>query len=199
MSAVVEHMGLVYRLVIAVDIANYSRLDMFDQSRIQARLDEVLARAARETGLDRADWDRQPRGDGELAVLPQDTDVAHVVAGFSARLAWELHKLRQSEPTEPRLRLRLAMHHGTMAPGRFGPVGAAPIVACRLLDAPVVRGQLTMSPDRDLVLVISGRLFDDVVLTRFNGLGPQGFQPFRVDVKGVGYDGYVKLVDGGER
>lgn len=179
--------GLVYRLVVAVDVEGYSKLDALDQSLVQARLSDVLDAAARNAGLDRDLWYRQVRGDGELAVLPADADAAWVVAHFTERLAAALAELRAAGTP---LRMRVAMHCGPLTAGAFGLVGDAPIVTCRLLDAKPVRDALATADD-DLVLVISQRLHDDVVRTRFHDLDPSRFRPTRCRVKNQVYSGYV--------
>ncbi|MBB5955972.1 class 3 adenylate cyclase [Saccharothrix tamanrassetensis] len=179
--------GLVYRLVVAVDVEGYSKLDALDQSLVQSRLGEVLDVAAHNAGLDRSQWYRQVRGDGELAVLPADADTASVLAHFTEEVARALRDLRAAGTP---LRMRLAMHCGTLTAGQFGLVGHAPIVTCRLLDSKVVRKALALG-EGDLVLVISERLFDDVVRTRFHELDPSRFRPTRFSVKGASYAGYV--------
>jgi len=179
--------GLVYRLVVAVDVEGYSKLDALDQSLVQTRLGEVLDTAARNAGLDRGRWYRQVRGDGELAVLPADVDAAWVIAHFTEQLDRALRELRGSGTP---LRVRLAMHCGALTAGRFGLVGHAPIVTCRLLDSRAARRALAAG-DGDLVLVISERLFDDVVRTRFHELDPSRFRATRFSVKGSGYAGYL--------
>lgn len=179
--------GLVYRLVVAVDVEGYSKLDALDQSLVQSRLSDVLDLAAHNAGLDRAHWYRQVRGDGELAVLPTDADAARVVAHFTEQLAAALSDLRTAGTP---LRMRVAMHCGPLTAGAFGLVGDAPIVTCRLLDAEVVRDELA-GADADLVLVISERLFVDVVLTRFHDLDASRFRPTAFEVKGVRYAGYL--------
>jgi class 3 adenylate cyclase len=177
---------LVYGLVIAVDIENFSRLDTLAQSSVQARLSRVLDMAASRACLERTKWHRQLRGDGELAVLPPDTDVAWVVADFPHQIGEEL-----KDGGHPRLRLRMAMHYGTLTAGDFGPVGDAPIVACRLLDARSTRRVLAAEPDSDVVLVVSQRLFEDVVTTRFHGLCPERFRQMKVSAKKSTYTGYL--------
>ncbi|MFD7655115.1 hypothetical protein ACFV4N_14165 [Actinosynnema sp. NPDC059797] len=179
--------GLVYRLVVAVDVEGYSKLDALDQSLAQSRLGEVLDLAAHDAGLDRSHWYRQVRGDGELAVLPADADTAWVIAHFTERLAANLADLRRAGTP---LRMRVAMHCGTLTAGKFGLVGDAPIVTCRLLDAKVARQELAATRS-DLVLVVSERLFDDVVRTRFHDLDPSRFRATRFRTKGVSYAGYL--------
>ena len=166
---------LVYGLVIAVDIQSFSRLDTLDQSLAQEQLRDVLDLAAQKSGLDRESWYRQPRGDGELAVLPSDTDVAWVVARFTDQLVDALRGLRSgADRSDLTLRLRVS-----------------PIVASRLLDSPMVRRTLSTETAVDLVLVISERLYHDVVRTRFHGLAADRFRPMRMSLKGVTYVGYV--------
>ncbi|MFC6089122.1 hypothetical protein [Saccharothrix lopnurensis] len=179
--------GLVYRLVVAVDVEGYSKLDALDQFLVQSRLGEVLDLAAQDAGLDRSHWYRQVRGDGELAVLPADADTAWVIAHFTERLAAHLADLRRAGTP---MRMRVAMHCGTLTAGRFGLVGDAPIVTCRLLDAKVARKELATTGS-DLVLVVSQRLFDDVVRTRFHDLDPSRFRATRFRAKGVSYAGYL--------
>jgi hypothetical protein len=187
-----QHGELVYGLVVAVDIENFGRVDTLGQLLLQTRLSQVLYLAASKANLDRERWYRQLRGDGELAVLPPDIDVAWVVAGFTECLNVALDQLRAARRHEPRLRLRMAMHHGTMTAGDFGPAGSAPIIACRLLDARVTRAALrTEATSGDLVLVISEQLYRDVVQTRFHGLAPERFRPIRTSAKGVTYAGYL--------
>jgi hypothetical protein len=188
---VIQHGELVYGLVLAVDIESFSRLDTLDQSLVQSRLNWVLDIAAGKASLDRDRWHRQLRGDGELAVLPAGSDVARIVADFTDHLAAALADARDSEPGEPPLRLRMAMHYGTLTNGHFGPVGHAPIVACRLLDAFAVRRTLRLASASDLVLVVSDRLYRDVVETRFHGLAPSQFRRMRVSVNGTTYVGYI--------
>jgi hypothetical protein len=182
---------LVYRLVVAVDIESYSKLNTLEQYEVQADLGDLLDKAATRAELDRGTWYREIRGDGELSVLPADTDVAWVVA----RLTWELERALSERTAHgvrrPPLRLRLAMHYGTLTQGRFGPVGQAPIVVSRLLDARVARKALAASTGRDLVLIVSAGLYPDVVETGFYGLDATRFTPVRVTVKGATYCGYL--------
>ncbi|HEV2779000.1 MAG TPA: hypothetical protein VGX25_06315 [Actinophytocola sp.] len=177
----------------AVDLEGFSKLGVLDQRMAQTRLGQVLERAATGAGLSRAGWYRQPRGDGELAILPGDTDVALVVAQFPHLLEQALRELRSDSVRHPRLRLRVAMHYEPLSAGEFGPVGSAPIVACRLLDARATKAALAADPAHDLVLVISEKLYDEVVTTRFHGLEPRRFRRMRATIKGVTYRGYLCL------
>ncbi|WP_199486963.1 hypothetical protein [Actinomadura logoneensis] len=200
---------LVYRLLLAVDIQGYSRLTARDQLAAQHDLAAVLDRAADAAGMRRADWSEQVGGDGELAMLPAGTAPAVVagdfVLGFEAALrevnaaraaavrdAVERHDPARGVPAfgDPRLRVRLALHHGTLTAGPFGPAGDAPVVVQRLLDSAPLR-RLLDDPRRDLAVVVSDAMFADVVRSGFCSLPESAFQPVRVTAKGAVFRGHL--------
>ncbi|MGK5559263.1 hypothetical protein ACSNOI_47470, partial [Actinomadura kijaniata] len=160
------------------DIQGYSKRNTAEQLRAQRQLNDALDAAARGTGLDRARWAKQVGGDGELATLPEDVDPAPVAGDFVVALAVALHEANTG--SGPRLRIRLALHHGTMTDGPFGPAGDAPIVVQRLLDAGPLRRLLADDPGRDVAYVVSDSLYADVVRTGFCALPPSVFTPVKV-------------------
>ncbi|GAA2082042.1 hypothetical protein [Actinomadura alba] len=180
-----------YRLLWAVDVEKYSRRDTRAQLLAQTELSEVLADAATAAGLDRGNWKTESRGDGELAVLPVHIDVAHAVGQFTRQMEVALADLNHGRPEPERLRLRLAMHYGTLTPGPFGYAGQAPIVASRLLDGRPLRRRLAEHPDQDLALAVSASLYDDVIMGGFCPLDPATFVPFRIAAKGATYRGLL--------
>lgn len=183
---------LMYRLVLAVDVEKYSARDAREQLRAQTDLRHTLSLAAQNVGLDRSSWYEQVSGDGELVVLPEDVDVSLVVGDFTRQLEMILGEFNRQRTAGTRLRLRVALHHGTLTPGPFGPAGDAPIVVSRLLDAKPVRRVLADQQDRDVALIVSQTLYQDVVRTGFCSLDPGEFQPVRVNAKGVLYHGFVQ-------
>lgn len=182
---------IVYRLLMAVDIQAYSKRDAREQLRTQQDLSGALDRAAAGIGLDRSRWTKQVGGDGELALLPDDVDLAPLVGQFPVLLAHGLGELNAGRGDRPRLRVRLALHYGTLTEGPFGPAGEAPIVVQRLLDSGKLRGVLKDQPDRDLAYAVSDSLYDDVVRTGFTRMAPGSFTAIRFRAKGVSYRGYV--------
>jgi len=150
---------LVYALVVAVDIEGFSRLGILEQAAVATRLKKVLDQAGRRARLVRTEWLLQSTGDGEVAVLPPGTDVSRVVAEFTHALTEELRR-----PGEPRLRVRVSMHHGALTGGAFGPVGDALVVARRLLDSTLARAALADHTGEEVVLVVSRSLYEDVVV-----------------------------------
>lgn len=182
---------IVYRLLLAVDIQAYSKRDAREQLRSQLDLSGALDRAAASIGLDRSRWARQAGGDGELALLPDEVDPAPLVGDFPMLLARELGTLNAARQDRPRLRVRLALHHGTLTDGPFGPAGEAPIVVQRLLDAGKLRRALKERPELDVAYALSDSLYDDVVRSGFTRLTPACFTAIRFTAKGVLYRGYV--------
>jgi hypothetical protein len=189
---VYSNVRLIYRLLLAVDVEKYSSRDAREQLRAQTDLRHILSLAAQNAGLDPSRWYEQVSGDGELVVLPDDVDVSAVVGDFTSQLELILSRFNRQRTGGRRLRLRVALHHGTLTPGPFGPAGDAPIVVSRLLDAKPLRRVLADQQDRDIALIVSQTLFQDVVRTGFCSLDPDAFQPVRVNAKGVQYHGFVQ-------
>ena len=68
--------SLAFRFLVAVDVAGFSQRSVAEQARAQDDLEIAMTQAAASVGLERERWYRQPRGDGELAVLPQGVNGA---------------------------------------------------------------------------------------------------------------------------
>ncbi|MGH3381512.1 MAG: hypothetical protein ACRDP6_42960 [Actinoallomurus sp.] len=189
-----DHDGerLDYRYLVAVDLAGFSKLSTRDQMAVQSVLHQVLDKAADHAQLNRQSWQRQAGGDGELAILPAETDGLRLVADFPRELAEVLTATNAERRDRPRIRVRLAIHHGTLTPGCLGPVGQAPIVISRLLDAAILRRVLVRHPGLDLALIVSASLHADVIESQLSGLDPSEFYRVRVRAKGVVYPAYIK-------
>jgi hypothetical protein len=184
---------LAYRYLAAVDIEGFCSLHALDQMLTQDDLGQVLDIAATRVGLDRALWQVQERGDGELAVLPPDTDGARLIADYPRELADALSEVNSERRS--RLRIRMAMHHGILVQGRFGPVGQGPIVVSRLLDSDELRKYLAQRAELDLVLIVSASLHNDVIETRLHHLDPAQFARVDALVKGKSYPAYIHTVN----
>ncbi|QKW37839.1 hypothetical protein HUT06_30690 [Actinomadura sp. NAK00032] len=180
---------LTYHFLIAVDIEGFSRLSAAQQMRTQRDLHEVLETAAAEAGLDRRSWLRQVGGDGEMAILPSDTDALRVIVSYPRALADAIARVNRGRT--PPVRLRVSMHHGPLSDGLFGAVGRAPIVVARLLDSEELREELRTDPGRDMALIVSSSLYQDLVETEFEGLDPKEFHPVEITAKGAVFPAYL--------
>jgi hypothetical protein len=182
---------LALRFLTAVDVEGFSRHPAAEQARIQDTLDYAMSEAAARAGLDRKNWYRQPGGDGELAVLPQEINSLSLVADYPRRLAAVLSEINKSARPGSRLRLRMAIHHGSVSPGPLGPVGMAPITVSRLVDAQVLRQELSRQAGADLVLIVSATVYDEVVRSRFGELDPETFCRTVIKAKDTKLIGYL--------
>ena len=182
---------LAFRFLVAIDIEGFSQRSAAQQVKIQDDLERVMTEAAASAGLDRRFWDRQPRGDGELAVLPADANGVSLVADYPRSFASALAELNRSTDLDSRLRVRMAIHHGTVYPGRFGPVSKGPITVARLVDAQVLRQALRQRTDVDIALIVSDAVYSEIVQSRFHELDPKLFHRTNVRVKGNSYIGYL--------
>jgi hypothetical protein len=183
--------GLALRFLVAIDVEGFSQLHAAEQARVQLSLDRVMWQAAAGSGLDRRHWYRQPRGDGELAVLPAGTDGLALVADYPRKLASAITTVNRIPAAGPRLRVRLAVHHGAVLRGRLGPVGSAPVVVSRLVDAEVGRQHLREHPELNLALIVSTTIYDEVIQSRMRDLYPDCYDPTVATCKGVSYRGYL--------
>jgi hypothetical protein len=183
--------GLAFRFLVAIDVEGFSKLHAAQQATVQNHLERAMAQAAMKAGLDRGRWYRQPRGDGELAVLPAGVNGLSLVADYPRKLASAVAACNQAGRDGPRMRLRLAIHHGAVAPGQFGPVGGAPVEISRLVDAETVRQHLRQRPEADIAPIVSATVYKEVIQSRLRGLNPEHFCRMAMRAKGVAYVGYL--------
>ncbi|MFI9024899.1 hypothetical protein [Streptomyces sp. NPDC053560] len=180
------------RLCLAADMEQYSRLDTRAQSDVQADLVRLLDGAATLAGLDRAAWARQPQGDQEFAVLPEATSEATVLGPFVHYLAALLGTLN-TRPAAPRVRLRLAVDTGVVAHAALGHAGPAPVAVARFVNAPPLRAVLTALSGADLAVIVSDRLYQDVVRFGLPDLGSAQYVQAHVRVKEFGGYGWIRV------
>ncbi|MCF3106582.1 hypothetical protein IPZ58_34205 [Streptomyces roseoverticillatus] len=180
------------RLCLAADMEQYSRLDTRTQSAVQADLVRLLEETAKLTGLDRAAWARQPQGDQEFAVLPEGTPEATVLGPFVHHLAVRLGILN-ARPAAPRVRLRLAIDTGVVADAALGHAGPAPVAVARYVNAPQLKAALAALTSADLAVIVSDRLYQDVVRLGHPGLEPAQYVQAHVRVKEFGGYGWIRV------
>ncbi|WP_147312238.1 GUN4 domain-containing protein [Thermomonospora umbrina] len=179
----------------SVDIKGFSGLPHGRQERLQLALARVLDAAAETAGVDRERWDRRGDGDGEVAVLPGDTDLALMVGPWTAALNRRLADHNDDHLPEMRLRLRVAMHVDAIRPdpGPLGHTGPALITLARLLDSTPLRAALDAAPEANLALMISEPLYRKTALAEVDGLRPWQFERVRVDNKEFHENAYVHV------
>lgn len=78
-----------------------------------------------------------------------------------------------------------------MARGLLGPVGAAPVVIARLVDAEPVRRLLSQRSNLDIALIVSVTVYNEVIQSRLHNLSPENYRRVIVRAKGITYAGYL--------
>jgi len=177
-------------LCMAADVEKYSRLDTPSQEVFQADLVRLLGEAAVLSGLDRTTWQRQPQGDQEFAVLPLGTQEPLVVGSFVRNLAIQLGERNANVAEGGRMRLRLAIDFGVARTAALGYSGPAPISVARYLNASQLKQALQALDSTDLALIVSDRVYQDVVRLRGEGQGLDPSRYVKVHVQEKEFSGY---------
>ncbi|MBB5802799.1 hypothetical protein F4560_002567 [Saccharothrix ecbatanensis] len=191
-----------YRAVLVVDTKEFGSNSDPGQAHLVEIVSDVLARAFERAGLGHV-WREAlfPHNTGDGVGIGFDTrHLPAVVSGFFDALQDELAerdaRLRARDRAL-RLRMRASLNVGPVreAPpgGSAAVVGSAVITTHRLLDSQPVRDVLTRSdPDQTfLSVVLSQRVFDDVLAAGFASLSASRVVPRFVQIKE--YSGTVYL------
>ncbi|GAA3133285.1 hypothetical protein [Streptosporangium carneum] len=155
-------MQAIRRVCVAVDLERYSSRIAVEQHRAQHELREILDNLSADLGRER--WLTQDQGDGELALLPPGINESHFVPTLVRSLGAALHRINRPLADDARLRMRVAIHEGLTLVAGKGFAGSAVVTVCRLRDAPPLRKALDDDPDALLALVVSQRIYEDVIV-----------------------------------
>lgn len=173
--------------VFGVDIQRWSDRDLHGQVDLRRELHRILEYALEAADIDAAGWTRQDSGDGILALVPPAIPKASLVADLLRELKIELNRLNAPRSDKGRMRLRVVMHHGDVLVDGTGYAGTAIVIASRLLDSNPVRKALDQTPEAELAVILSDRMFEDVEGQR--GLFRGDFQPVTVVDKQKRFEG----------
>ncbi|MEV4948728.1 hypothetical protein [Streptomyces sp. NPDC053755] len=196
-SPLPAHESIPRRLCLAADVEKYSLLDTLGQETVQSDLVRVLEEAAALSGLDRTAWERQPQGDQEFAVLPVDTPEPVVLGDFVRHLTERLAVRNANRAVPERMRLRLAMDTGVARTAALGYAGPAPVALARYLNADQLKRVLAGVDSTDLALIVSDRLYQDVVRLRGQGLDPRAYVKAHIRQKEFTGYGWIHVPEHG--
>lgn len=173
----------VRRLLLSVDAKGYGGADGRRQAGMQRGLIELLDGSAQAAGLNREEWERQPAGDGELAILPPTEPENIVVDTYVRELTERLDAYNRDRVDGARLRLRLAVHHGMALRAANGFSGQGVVVVSRLVESVAARRAQTAAPAAALVVVLSNQVYLDTVAQGHTVLRPNQFRAISAQVK----------------
>ncbi|GAA4158008.1 hypothetical protein GCM10022416_59820 [Actinomadura keratinilytica] len=178
-------------LVAVIDIHEFANRPEHGQLALREAMYRLLQQAFEHSlgaGLDGAHV--EDRGDGALVVLPQCPQPA-AVPKLVDELRTRLRAHNRVRTAETALRLRVALHTGTVRANDYEVSGGAIMFACRLLDAPVAR-QAIADADAHLVMMLSRSLHARSGAS--DAAGMDQFRPVHFHVKGIVGQGWL-LVD----
>lgn len=163
-------------LILAFDAKGYGGSDELTQHHIQETLPELLGEAAESCGLDRSDWYVQFTGDGELAVPPPTVPEPVILDDYTAAVAHALRRHNLHRTDAGRLRLRMAVHHGSANVSRRSGhrSGSGIVTAARVVDGDPLRLALEES-GADLVLAVTAPIHQDLIVPGHTRLTPADF------------------------
>jgi hypothetical protein len=188
-----------YRTIIGLDIeGSTSRPDPV-KAELRAVLYELFDAALRSAGIYARHRDRFiDRGDGLLALIrpvdqaPKALFLNRVIPEFTRLLSAYNANLPPHGSPQRQVRVRVVLHAGEVHYDPDGCYGEALDIACRLLDAPVVKKAFRAAPDA-LILVVSGEIYRSIVRHGHDQIDIGAFRRLLTkQIAGKHYEGWVR-------
>ncbi|MCQ0025047.1 hypothetical protein M4914_20310 [Streptomyces somaliensis DSM 40738] len=173
--------GAIHRLVVYGDACASGTLGIDAKKRMRAAMYASFGEAYAAVGVEPGHVHQEDRGDGILAALRPDVPPTLMVGRWIDTLYESLRE--HNAGRDPRLRLRVGMNAGLVLDDGEGLVGRAVDLACRLCDSPAAKEVMARADDADLLVVVSGWLYDNVVSEGGRYVEPGHYRPARVRVK----------------
>jgi CRP-like cAMP-binding protein len=170
--------------VFLADIAAFGGHDRNDTDR-QAVRDAMyitLHDAFEASGVPWQACHREDRGDGALIVVPPHIPTRSVVDPLLIQLATALRRHNQQATPATRVELRVALNVGPVTSDPRGVSGEAIILAARLLEAPVLKKEITRSA-ADLGVIVAPFIYDSVIKHAPGFVDPAQYRKLRFRVK----------------
>jgi cell wall assembly regulator SMI1 len=179
------------KLCWTIDARGYGQGNDVEQATLQEELNALVTAAAAAAGLRRETWLRQPGGDGELALVPDDEPEHWVIDRLTTELATLLDQRNRRSPAEKRLAVRVAVNHGLVKMAVLGWAGSSVVEVCRLRDSEAAKAALERIPGANVVLMLSHHLFQSMVLGGHTSVTPASFLRVRVEEKEFREDAWI--------
>ncbi|RKS76541.1 hypothetical protein BZB76_1897 [Actinomadura pelletieri DSM 43383] len=166
------------------DVAGFSDAARADPVRVRVRkamyegLDQSLAVA----GVRLDDCYHEDRGDGVMVILPPHIKVESLLTGVIDRLRSEVRHHNEASSEAARMRLRVAVNVGEAESDGRGIVSTALTHTFRLLDAAPLKDAVREA-DTGIAVIVSRRVYDDVVRHGRGQVDPGDYYRVRVEVK----------------
>ncbi|MEU8797527.1 hypothetical protein [Spirillospora sp. NPDC048819] len=124
---------------------------------------------------------REDRGDGVLLIASSNEPPALLIDPLLELIRARLQRHNKLASAAGRIRLRVALHLGSVVCDDHGVIGTAVNHMFRLLDAPQLREALD-EPNVDLAFIASQQIYESVIRTH-GSLTPDNYLPVECQVK----------------
>jgi CRP-like cAMP-binding protein len=136
---------------------------------------ELLWNSCERAGVDWSACHHEDRGDGILLVLPPSTPTSLIIDPLLTYLAARLKQHNHRASDAICIQLRVALHVGPVNSDAEGVTGDAIIYAARLLDAPILKRQLSET-GADVGFITSEFVYDTFVRHGLAGIDPHEYR-----------------------
>lgn len=180
--------------VFACDIASFGDRSRTDhaRTRMRAALYGGLRTAFDEAGIPYSECYGEDRGDGAMIVVPPRFDTGLLLSSVVELLRAELRAHNSTANDITQIRLRVAVNTGEAHWDGDGLVGSALNHAFRILEADPFKKTLAAS-GAHVGLVVSDRVYEDVVRHGGRLVDPDDYQRIEVEVKETVTTAWMRL------
>lgn len=180
----------------AVDIASFSsRRDPAVQRHLRSSVHRIVRESCHKLGLS---WDAcysEDRGDGLFVIVGPEAGVDDLLGPLAVQLLSGVRRHNRLANREARIQLRVAVNAGYVQFDEHGVTGMALNHLFRLLDAAPLKYRLAESSG-DFALIVSHRLFEEVIAFSAGVIEASSFVCVPVKVKETHDRGWVWLPPG---
>jgi class 3 adenylate cyclase len=185
----------VHRSIVCVDVEKFTDPHRTHPHQLAVR--RGLYDAVRDAfARSRVPWHscyHEDRGDGMLVLVPPEVPKEVLVTTVPRELARALAAHNRAQPSQARIRLRLAVHAGEVHLDDFGVTGAAVNSAFRLLGTEPLKTALAGSAG--LLALIASRWFFEEVIRHTPASAPASYRHIRIPDGGARDTAWICLPD----
>lgn len=173
----------VSRTILLLDIERYSDRDDVEQAYLRRMLYDITDRLLTSAGVDATRRMRADRGDSVMELIDAGVPVTSLLRVLLHDGPAQLRSVNRMLARSAQIRLRAVLASGFVAVDEYeGWVGTDLNLACRLLDADVLRAALR-ERENDFALCVSESLYQGVVRHDHRGIPAQEFHEVTVASK----------------
>jgi hypothetical protein len=180
------------------DIASFGAANRSDAARdhVHKALYKALRKAFDAENCPFVSCYHEDRGDGVLMVVPPDVNPALLLTSVALRLRGEVREHNDFSNESTRMVVRVAVNVGMADWNGLGVVGQAVNDAFRILNADPFKRVLALS-GAELGLIVTDRVYQDVVRHGRGLLDRRDYRPFQVAVKELRETAWITLPGSG--